>query len=133
MKSLNRSLVLGLSACALVVIGATSWGSPLSGTAATPMPLIQAPQTPPQPAPDPAQQAPAPDQAQQTPAKSASFTGTVVKNGDQYVLRDSSGQVYKLDDSTRAQQFEGKQVKVTGTLDADSKMIHVDNIESAQG
>ena len=56
-----------------------------------------------------------------------------MKEGDQYVLRDSSGQVYKLDDSTRAQQFEGKQVKVTGTLDADSKMIHVDNIESAQG
>ncbi|MGA7857046.1 MAG: DUF5818 domain-containing protein [Terracidiphilus sp.] len=119
MKSVNRSLVLGLSTCALLVMGATAWGSPLSGVAATPMPLIQTPQTP------------QPDQTQQMPAKSASFTGTVVKEGDQYVLRDSSGEVYKLDDSTKAQQFEGKQVKVTGRLDADAKMIHVDSIEGA--
>jgi len=54
-----------------------------------------------------------------------------VKDGEQYVLRDSSGSVYKLDDSSRAQAFEGKTVKVTGRLDANSKMIHVSSIEGA--
>ena len=49
---------------------------------------------------------------------------------EQWVLRDSSGSVYKLDDSSRAQAFEGKTVKVTGRLDADSKMIHVDSIQA---
>ena len=50
-------------------------------------------------------------------SKTTTFTGTVVKDGEQYVLRDSSGGVYKLDDSSRAQTFEGKTVKVTGRLD----------------
>lgn len=88
------------------------------------MPVIQEPQSPPaQSSPD-----------QQTPnsdaSKSTTFTGTVVKDGEQYVLRDSSGSVYKLDDSQRAQTFEGKTVKVTGRLDSQSKMIHVDSIEA---
>jgi len=64
-------------------------------------------------------------------SKTATFSGTVVKDGEQYVLRDSSGSVYKLDDSSRAQAFEGKTVKVTGRLDANSKMIHVSSIEGA--
>jgi uncharacterized protein YdeI (BOF family) len=63
-------------------------------------------------------------------SKSTTFTGTVVKDGEQYVLRDSSGSVYKLDDSQRAQTFEGKTVKVTGRLDSQSKMIHVDSIQA---
>jgi uncharacterized protein YdeI (BOF family) len=88
------------------------------------MPVVQEPQAP------PAQQQP--DQAvpNQDSAKATTFTGTIMKNGEQYVLRDSSGSVYKLDDSSRAQSFEGKTVKVTGRLDADSKMIHVDTIEA---
>ena len=53
-----------------------------------------------------------------------------MKNGENYVLRDSSGGVYKLDDSSRAQAFEGKTVTVTGRLDADSKTIHVDTIKA---
>jgi uncharacterized protein YdeI (BOF family) len=66
----------------------------------------------------------------QDSSKTATFTGTVVKDGEQYVLRDSSGGVYKLDDTSRAQAFEGKTVKVTGRLDANSKMIHVDSIQA---
>jgi uncharacterized protein YdeI (BOF family) len=87
------------------------------------MPVVQEPQAP------PAQQQP--DQAvpNQDSAKTT-FTGTVMKNGEQYVLRDSSGSVYKLDDSSRAQSFEGKTVKITGQLDADSKVIHVVTIQA---
>ena len=120
MKSFNRSLALGFSTCLLVLTGVCAWGSPLNGLA-TPMPIIQTPQMP--------QQA-QPAQGQDT-SKSTTFTGTVVKQGDQYAVKDASGGMYKLDDATRAQAFEGKTVTVTGRLDADAKLIHVDNIEAA--
>ena len=57
----------------------------------------------------------------------------IVKNGDQYVLRDSSGQIFGLDDSEKAKPFEGKTVKVTGQLDEQAKVIHVEDIEAAEG
>jgi uncharacterized protein YdeI (BOF family) len=85
------------------------------------MPVIQEPKTTP-----PALILPDTDSS-----KSTTFTGMIVKDGEQYVLRDSSGGTFKLDDSSsRAQAFEGKSVKVTGRLDADSKIIHVDTIEA---
>ena len=116
-------MFLGLSSCALLLASVPMQGAtaPIS---ASPMPVIQEPQTPPTQT--------SPDQAMpnQDSSKTATFTGTVVKDGEQYVLRDSSGSVYKLDDTSRAQAFEGKTVKVTGRLDADSKMIHVDSIQA---
>jgi uncharacterized protein YdeI (BOF family) len=94
------------------------------------------PQPQPQPQPDQAQPQPTqPDQAQPQPGQnqaSATFTGTVVKNGEQYMLRDSTGQIYGLDDSDKAKQFEGKTVKVTGQLDTQAKVIHVQDIQSAE-
>jgi len=118
MKSTKLNILLGVSTCVLLLAGAQGWASGTTN-AATRMPVIQEPQTP------PALAAPAPDSS-----KSTTFTGTIVKDGEQYVLRDSSGSVYKLDDSSRAQNFEGKSVKVTGRLDVDSKLIHVDTIEA---
>jgi hypothetical protein len=38
---------------------------------------------------------------------------------------------YQLDDQDRAKRFEGKQVKVTGTVNANTKVIRVQNIEEA--
>ncbi len=64
------------------------------------------------------------------PAKS--FSGTVVKAGEAYVLRDGSGTVFKLDDSESARPFEGKAVKVTGQLDEQAMLIHVESIEGAE-
>jgi len=123
MKLTKMQMLLGLSSCALMLASVQAWGG-TTPSSASPMPVIQEPQTPPSQTP--------PDQAVPNPnsAKTATFTGTVVKDGEQYVLRDSSGSVYKLDDSSRAQAFEGKTVKVTGRLDADSKMIHVDSIQA---
>jgi|SRR5579863_3621075 len=123
MKSSKMQILLGISSCAFMLASAQAFAAS-SPRSATPMPVIQEPQAP------PAQTAP--DQNQTTnpdTAKSTTFTGTVVKDGEQYVLRDSSGSVYKLDDSSRAQAFEGKTVKVTGRLDSNSKMIHVDSIQ----
>ena len=122
MNSTKKQFILGVSSCALLLAGVQAWGAPTSKSA-TPMPVIQEPQTPPsQTQPD--QSMPNQD------SKTATFSGTVVKDGEQYVLRDSSGSIYKLDDSSRAQAFEGKTVKVTGRLDANSKMIHVDSIQA---
>ena len=124
MKLNKMEILLSVASCALLVASAQAQGF-VSPNSATPMPVIQEPQTP------PSQQNPS-DQAMPNPdsSKTTTFTGTVVKDGEQYVLRDSSGSVYKLDDSSRAQAFEGKTVKVTGRLDPDSKMIHVDSIQA---
>jgi len=125
----TRMLMLGLSSCALMI--ATSQAQGFAMNSATPMPVLQEPQAPPAQTP-PAQTSP--DQSTMTTpqdqAKTTTFTGTIVKDGENYVLRDSSGGIYKLDDSSRAQTFEGKTVKVTGKLDADSKMIKVDSIQA---
>jgi uncharacterized protein YdeI (BOF family) len=123
----TRMLILGLSSCALMIASSQAQGFTMN--AATPMPILQEPQAPPAQTP-PAQASPEQSTPSQDQAKTTTFTGTIVKDGENYVLRDSSGGIYKLDDSTRAQSFEGKTVKVTGKLDADSKMIHVDNIQA---
>jgi uncharacterized protein YdeI (BOF family) len=126
MNSNKKQFVLGLSSCALLLATVPALGA-TSPKSATPMPVIQEPQTPPSQTPPSQAQ---PDQTMPNQdSKTATFSGTVVKDGEQYVLRDSSGSVYKLDDSSRAQAFEGKTVKVTGRLDANSKMIHVSSIE----
>ena len=72
---------------------------------------------------------PAPDsQAQPTTSTSDSqtFTGTIVKSGDKYMLQDAaSGKSYDIDHQDQVKQYEGKKVRVHGTLDASGKMIHV--------
>jgi hypothetical protein len=58
------------------------------------------------------------------------FSGTVWHNGGKFVLRDELHQVwYRLDDERWAARFEGKEVRVTGTLDEAKNVIHVQNIE----
>jgi hypothetical protein len=126
MRSLKRNFfdlsVLG----ALTLAFALVWGSPFVGTS----PAFAQDQAQPHQQPNQAQpQQPQPDQSQ---AQTATFTGIVVKNGDQFALRDSSGAVYTLDDSQRAKPFEGKTVKVTGQLDEQAKVIHVESIEGVE-
>jgi predicted lipid-binding transport protein (Tim44 family) len=59
-------------------------------------------------------------------AGTQNFTGTVVKSNGKYVFQDeASGNTYDIDHQDELQKFEGKKVKVRGTLDANSKMIHV--------
>jgi len=65
-------------------------------------------------------------------AAAQTFTGTVMKSGDGFTLSDSEHRVnYKLDDQQKASQFEGKKVKVTGTLDAQNSTIRIQKIEEA--
>ena len=128
MKSLKLQFLLGITSCGLVLTSVNALANS-STSAATPMPVVQEPQAPPSQAPS--------DQAsptQASPNQDSSKANNIHRHGDEerreYVLRDSSGGVYKLDDSSRAQAFEGKTVTVTGRLDADSKTIHVDTIKA---
>jgi len=120
MQSLKRDLAVGSGISALTLAFALAWGGPFVGTRAA-YAEGQSAQTP-----DPQQQ---PDHDQ----KSTTFTGKIVKSEHLYALRDSSGNVYKLDDTARAQRFENKIVKVTGELDEQAMVIHVESIEAAEG
>ena len=51
--------------------------------------------------------------------------------GGDFVL-SSKNDVYRLDNQEKAQLFAGKKVKITGTLEAKSKTIHVVDIELTQ-
>jgi hypothetical protein len=119
-QSIRRDLSIGLCICAFVFTCALMWGSPFvsaaagakGGQAQNPQ---QAPQTP-------------QDRSQQQ-SQSSTFTGTIVKSGDQFGLRETSGQVYRLDDPESAKHYVGKSVKVTGELDQQAMLIHVQSIE----
>jgi Protein of unknown function (DUF5818) len=55
-----------------------------------------------------------------------------VKMGGKYVLFDAASKtIYELDDQTKPEEFAGKDVKVTGTLDSGTKTIHVVSIKAA--
>lgn len=74
--------------------------------------------------------APATPTVQQAQEKTKIFSGTILKTGDNFVLSDSASKLsYKLDDAEKASPFEGKRVKVTGTVDVASNTIHVETIE----
>lgn len=118
----------------------TDQQTPPTPTPDTP-PSQQTPQPSPTPSPDvpPAAQqspssqtpaAPTPDQTQTPDSKSdaptaatpsatdtQTFSGTVVKSGDKYMLKTDSGKTYDIDHQDDVMKFDGKRVKVQGKLD----------------
>ena len=56
------------------------------------------------------------------------YVGTIVKEGDAYVLK-AANEKYLLDGQKKAKDYKGKDVKVTGTLDKTRNLIHVEKIE----
>lgn len=71
-----------------------------------------------------------PASTQEAKQKTKIFSGTILKSGDNFVLSDSANKLsYMLDDAGKASQFEGKKVKVTGTVDVASNTIHVETIQ----
>jgi len=56
---------------------------------------------------------------------SQTFSGTVAKQGDKYVLKDDSGHVYDIDHQDEVKKFDGKRVRVQGTLDPTGNKIMV--------
>ncbi len=106
--SIHRELLLGVALTTFVFVCALAWGRPFIAAPANGTP-VQA----------------------QSQAQTATFTGTIERNGEQFVLRETSGQIYRLDDPKDAQPFEGKPVTVTGKLDSGARMIHVERIRPA--
>jgi hypothetical protein len=59
-------------------------------------------------------------------------TSRCVKLGGMYALVDTATHtVYQLDDQKKSALFPGAKVKVTGTLNASTKTIHVTDIKAA--
>jgi hypothetical protein len=93
----------------------------------------QRPQPVPQPLPDPPQ---AQDENQnQSPnspehrVESRSFTGVIVKDHDNYVLKVANNQIYQLDDQQKAKRFEDRNVRVVGTLDEKNSLLQIRSID----
>jgi uncharacterized protein YdeI (BOF family) len=73
--------------------------------------------------------APPPDQSQAAPEDatgSKEMVGTIVKQGDKYMFQDTAtGTTYDIDHQDEVKKFEGKKVRVHGTIDPNTKTIHV--------
>jgi cytoskeletal protein RodZ len=128
---------------AAVLAGTLSWGASLRAQDAS-QAQPQQPQSQPSQAPDsagqsmPSSTAPTQSPNQAAPAQQSTdaqaqpstgvqtFTGTIIKSGDKYVLQDAaSGLTYDLDHQDELAKYEGKQVRIHGTVDATGKMIQV--------
>ena len=65
-----------------------------------------------------------------TSDKDRTFTGSLATSGGKYVLHSANGDYkLKVNDDDQAKTLEGKDVKVTGTLDATTNTIHVKSME----
>jgi len=98
------------------------------------------PQTTPEPVPPSKQQQqpedrqsqqrevqPSVSQAQQDAVRT--LNGTIVKDGERFVLRTTDNVNFQPDDQERAKKYEGTEVRVTGSVDAATHAIHVEKIE----
>jgi hypothetical protein len=99
---------------------------------------LQKPQPAPQPLPPPEradQSQPDNSQAQtaqpsgQSQPLSQAFIGTIVKGADRYILKVSEGVSYQIDDQEKARAYEGKHVKVNGSLDVKANLLRIVSIE----
>ena len=58
-----------------------------------------------------------------------SFSGTIIKSGEQFVLSTADNVNFQLDDQERAKKFVGTRVRVRGSVDSTGHKIHVEKIE----
>ena len=102
-----------------------------------PQPLAQEPHPLPPPEnrggqqSDPKDQPPQKSQQPDGKVTADSVTGTILKVDGKFVLRTAAGAHYRLDDQKKAMPFEGKRVRVFGTLDSTTNLIYVSSIQPA--
>jgi uncharacterized protein YdeI (BOF family) len=126
----TRLFAVLLLACGMMLMSAQLFGQNAAPSAQQQYPTQQRGQEPaqqqqPRQSPDQSGQAPDSQAQSQSPGVQV-FTGTIVKSGDKYVFQDSaSNTTYDIDHQDQVKQFEGKKVRVHGTLDSNGKMIHV--------
>jgi lipopolysaccharide export system protein LptA len=115
MKSLSSLRLLGMLTLllSLVTIPAGAWAQQ------EPQPQAQTPAAP-----------TAAPEAQQT----QTFTGKLVRSKGSVVLKSDSGNTaYSVENAGQVKTYLGKNVKITGTLDPATNMIHVSDIEIVSG
>jgi hypothetical protein len=61
-------------------------------------------------------------------ANSQSFTGTIVRSGDKFILQAGHGTTYDLDNQAAVKPFEGKRVSLHGALEPKTKLIHLERM-----
>jgi len=126
-----RRILQQFSAAAVVTFLAMVLGSSLQAQQADQDPSPTAPERT-NPAVPQAQQneAQMPASGEATTREAKVFTGRIVKEDGQIVLKDPVTKVsYKLDDTAKAKQYLGKQVKATGKLDLNTNTIQLERIE----
>jgi hypothetical protein len=63
----------------------------------------------------------------------STFSGTVVRDGSRFALREADGTLCGLDSAGRAWSFEGEDVRITGYVNPESKLLHICAIEEVDG
>ncbi len=61
-----------------------------------------------------------------------SISGTVIRDGSRFALRDTTGALFALSSTGRAWPFEGEDVQVTGRLDAGGAMLQIQAIHAVE-
>jgi hypothetical protein len=72
-----------------------------------------------------------PNSQPETPTSTRNITGIIVKQGEKYMLKADDNTTYQLDNQNRARQYQDKQVRVVGRVDAKSNSLHIESIELA--
>jgi hypothetical protein len=70
-----------------------------------------------------------PRAARQKESTAQAFTGTIVEDGSSYVLKVSTNSAYQLAEQETAKKYSGKQVRISGILDASGESLHIISIE----
>lgn len=78
----------------------------------------------------PLQQAPDLSAAARPDAKVVIVTGTIIRNGGDYVLRDWPVTVFRLHSPEKDRPFEGRPVKVSREVEAKTNLLHLDRIKA---
>jgi hypothetical protein len=126
----HRSALCTVALLALSLLELSAQGNqpsqPVDPTAqapATPAPASPAPATPPTfPTSEAKPQPHRPD--------IRVYLGTIIKDRGAYVLK-AANEKYRLDNQRKAKNYKGKDVKVMGTLDKTTNLIHVQKIEAS--
>jgi hypothetical protein len=103
----------------LLALGVIAWGIPAMNVQAVSHNAVLTAQ----------EDEPAEPSAQE--AKTQTFTGQIMNHDGKY-LHCEDGKTYSLDDQEKAKNFDGKKVKVTGSLDEENMTIHVSEIEEVE-
>jgi len=74
-------------------------------------------------------QQPVQQAATQSEPTTQTFTGMIIRDGGTYILKISTSTAYPLAEQLKAKPYEGKQVRISGVLDANGENLHILSIE----